>query len=112
MFLKMKISYVSSVAVAVLVSGCVVGVRPYGYGPSVVVQAPEPMPVVSYAPGYYTWDGYEYVGMYGDQYVYWNASAWVVCDGVRIGRFHGWERYHPGWRGHATAYHRGRDPHR
>jgi hypothetical protein len=114
-----KTNYVSLIAAAVLLSGCYVGIRPYGptvavqpLPPPVVVQTPAPMPVVSYAPEYYSWDGYEYVGLYGDQYVYWNAGAWVVCDGVRLGRFHGWERYHPGWRTHAIHYRHGREPYR
>jgi hypothetical protein len=42
------------------------------------------MPVVPYAPESYVWDGYEYVGLYGDQYVCWNAGAWVVCDAVML----------------------------
>jgi len=115
----MKKDYVSLVAVVVLFSGCLVGVRPYGpnvalqpYPPPVVVQTPGPMPVVTYAPAEYTWDGYEYVGLYGNQYVYWNAGGWVVCDAAILGRFHGWERYHPAWRAHAIHYHRGHDPYR
>ena len=65
--------------------------------------------MVTYTPDYYTWDGYEYVGVAGGQYVYWNGGAWIVCPPVVIGRFHGWERYHPGWRRHAYRYHRGRE---
>ena len=92
--LIMKAYYVSLVGVAVLLSGCLVGVRPYGpygptvafqpYPPPVVVPTPAPMPVVPYAPESYVWDGYEYVGLYGDQYVCWNAGAWVVCDAVML----------------------------
>src|ERR1035437_6123897 len=117
----MKIYYVSLIAVAGLLSGCLMAVRPSPYGstvyvaplpPPVVVEPPAPMPVGPYAPASYTWDGYEYVGLYGDQYMYWNAGAWVVCDAVLLGRLHGWERYHPGWRRHARAYHRAGDPHR
>jgi hypothetical protein len=82
----------------------------------VVVQPPPPPAVVVEAPGVavglapesYVWDGYEYVGLCGGQYVYWGPAGWVVCDGVILGRFHGWERFHPGWRAHATPYHRGR----
>jgi hypothetical protein len=118
----MKIYPVSLIAAAGLLSGCFMAVRPGPYGstvyvaplppPVVVAEPPAPMPVGPYAAAYYTWDGYEYVGLYGDQYMYWNAGAWVVCDAVILGRFHGWERYHPGWRRHARAYHRAGDPHR
>ena len=118
----MKTRFVTLVAVAVSMSGCMVGVRPYGsygpvvavapYPPPVVVPVPAPGPVITYAPGSYVWDGYEYVGLYGDRYVYWNSGAWVVCDPVMVGRFHGWAAYHPEWRSHGTPYHHGRDPHR
>ena len=117
----MKTHFVSLIAVATLMSGCMVGVRPYGrYGggvvieplpPAVIVQAPAPAVIVTYAPESYVWDGYEYVGLYGDRYVYWGGGGWVFCDVGMIGRFHGWESYHPGWRGHATPYHRGRELH-
>jgi len=79
--------------------------------PSPVVVAPAPL----YVPEYYTWDGYEYVGWCGVQYVYWGPRGWLVCDTVILGRFHGWERYHPDWRREATRYHdhdRGHEPHR
>ena len=67
--------------------------------------APAPAPMAApYVPQYYVWDGYEYVGMCGGQYVYWNGGAWLVCDGLILGRFHGWERYHPGWRRGAVRY--------
>lgn len=118
----MKLYYVSLVAVAGLLSGCLVGVRPYGpYGPTVafqpfpppvVVQTPVPMVIAPNVPESYVWDGYEYVGLYGDQYVFWNAGAWAFCDPVMLGRFHGWERYHPAWRAHATPYRRGGRPYR
>ena len=118
----MKIYCVSLIAVAGLLSGCLKAVKQGPYGstvyvaplppPVVVVEPAAPMQVGPYAPASYTWDGYEYVGMYGDQYMYWNAGAWVVCDALILGRFHGWERYHPGWRRHARAYYRAGDPHR
>jgi hypothetical protein len=69
-------------------------------------------PPGTYVPDYYVWDGYEYVGVCGDRYVYWNGGGWFICDAVILGRFHGWERYHAGWRRGAFRYHRGRDPHR
>ena len=92
----------------VLVSGCVV--EPSGrvaFAP-VVVAAPAPV-VVAEAPGPvmvpdgYVWDGYEYVGLVGDQYFYLGVgNVWLVCDPFRLDRFHGWERGHPDWRDHAV----------
>ena len=111
--LKMKIRtlVVSSVAIALLSAGCVTRVEP----PPPVVAQPPPPPMaqvppsaVVYTPEYYTWDGYEWVGVYGNQYVYWNGGAWIVCDAVILGRFHGWERSHPRWRGGAHYYRGGR----
>ena len=67
---------------------------------------PPPTGYVTYAPDYYVWDGDEYVGVSGGQYVYWSGGAWLVAPPVMVGRFHGWERYHPDWRRHATRYHR------
>jgi hypothetical protein len=81
----------------------------------VVMAPPPPQPAPVYVPEYYTWDGYEYVGWCGGQYVYWGPRGWLVCDTVILGRFHGWERYHPDWRREATRYHdhdRGHEPHR
>ena len=55
------------------------------------------------------WDGYEYVGVCGDRYVYYTAGGWLLCDAVMLERFHGWERYHGDWRRGAYRYHRGRE---
>jgi hypothetical protein len=53
-------------------------------------------------PDSYAWDGYEYVGLVGDQYFYLGpGDVWLVCDPFRLDRFHGWERGHPDWRAHA-----------
>src|SRR5580704_8962581 len=80
-----------------LVSGCVV--EPNGevaFQPFVVV-APAPVVVVSapvspvMVPDSYAWDGYEYVGLVGDQYFYLGSgNVWLVCDPFRLDRFHGW----------------------
>lgn len=87
-----------------LVSGCVV--EPRGRvvvaapGPVVVAPAPPPEPV--YVPEDYVWDGYEYVGVVGDDYFYLGPSnIWIRCEPFRLERFHGWERYHRDWRVHA-----------
>jgi hypothetical protein len=90
-----------------LVSGCVMA--PDGrvaFQPFVVV-APAPV-VVTPAPEWpamvpddYTWDGYEYVGLVGDQYCYLGpGNVWLVCDPFRLNRFHGWEGGHHDWRSH------------
>jgi hypothetical protein len=94
-----------------LVSGCVV--EPNGrvaFQPFVVV-APQPVvyaapPPVEVAPvmvpDSYAWDGYEYVGLVGDQYYYLGpGNVWVFCEPFRLERFHGWERGHADWRNHA-----------
>jgi len=91
-------------AVAVTETGCYTPPPP-----GVAVQAPGAA-YVSYTPEYYTWDGNEYVGVAGGQYVYWNAGVWVAAPPVVLGRFHGWERYHPAWRREAIRYHRGERP--
>jgi hypothetical protein len=95
----------------VLMSGCVV--EPNGqvaFQPFVVV-APQPVAVVGpppvevapvMVPDSYAWDGYEYVGLVGDQYFYLGiGNVWLVADPFRLDRFHGWERGHPDWRTHA-----------
>jgi hypothetical protein len=80
--------------------------------PPVVAPAPPPTGYVTYAPDYYVWDGNEYIGVSGGQYVYWSGATWAVAPPVIIGRFHGWERYHPEWRRHATPYRHGRGRYR
>ena len=92
-----------------IVSGCVV--RPDGrveFAPVVVAPAPvvvAPAPAVEVTVGVpddYVWDGYEYVGVVGDQYYYLGpGNVWLLCDPFRLDRFHGWERGHPDWRYHA-----------
>ena len=99
-----------------LVSGCVV--EPDGrvvyqppvvaVAPPVVVETPPPVEVAPpepvYVPDGYTWDGYEYVGLVGDQYFYLGpGNVWLACEPWRLERFHGWERGHPDWRGHMTV---------
>lgn len=92
-------------ALTVIASGC------YTAPPALAVSTPPPTPVppptgyVVYEPEYYVWDGAEYVGVSGGQYVYWTGGAWLAAPPVIIGRFHGWQRYHPEWRRHAIPYH-------
>jgi hypothetical protein len=97
-------------AVAALGAGCAVEVAP----PSVYVAPPEAVVTVG-VPDSYVWDGVEFVGVVGGQYMYLGpGGGWLVCDSVRLGRFHGWEGGHPDWR--RTAVHnsgpnaRGRGP--
>jgi hypothetical protein len=111
----MKRLYAGLIAVGLLVSGCVVGERPYGA--TVALQSVQLPPIVEVTPGLtpmvypsapdsYVWDGSESVGLCGGQHMYYKAGAWVVCDAVMLERFHGWERQHPVWRSEAIAYHR------
>ena len=98
----------------VLVSGCVVTpdgrvyFRPVVVAPAPIVVAPAPVPmapppaVVVGVPDDYVWDGYEYIGLVGDQYFYLGAgNVWLVAGPDRLERFHGWERGHADWRDHA-----------
>jgi hypothetical protein len=80
------------VATTLIISGCAVYV---GNPPP-----PEPEPVVEVVPTAYVWDGYEYVGEVNGGWYWFGPHGWVVCDGVVLGRFHGWERYHSDWRAH------------
>src|ERR1700733_3818462 len=71
---------------------------PVYVAPVVVAEPPGPVMV----PDSYAWDGYEYVGLVGDQYFYLGlGNVWLVAEPFRLERFHGWERGHPDWREHA-----------
>lgn len=77
--------------------------------PPVVAPVPPPTGYVTYVPEDYAWDGYEYVGVSGGQYVYWSGGTWVLADPVIVARFQGWQHHHPEWRRHAMHYHRERE---
>jgi hypothetical protein len=68
---------------------------------------PSPPPgvaVVGFVPDYCFWDGYEYVGWYGDGYYYWGPRhVWVICDPVRVKRVNVWMHAHPDFHTQATA---------
>jgi len=90
---------ISGIAVMSTLSGCVV--RPYGG--AVVEAPPAEVTVVAEVPDDYVWDGYENVGVIGDQYYYLGpGNVWIVCDPVRVARFHDYVRIHPDWHVHAT----------
>jgi hypothetical protein len=108
-FLRAGMGVVTTGAL-VLAAGCVV--YPSGrvaFAPIVVAPAPvyvaPPPPVVETEPAMvpdgYVWDGYEYIGIVGDQYYYLGpGDVWLVAEPWRLDRFHGWERGHADWRGH------------
>jgi len=107
--MKMKMMTKTTVGLSALiiamVAGCEMSVTPAG---TTVAVAPPVVDVgVAVSPDYYAWDGVEYVGVVGGTYYYLNGGAWVVCDPVVLGRFHGWERGHPDWHRHAIR----NDPH-
>ena len=79
---------------AALATGCAVSFQP------ATVYVPPPQAVVTVGlPDSYVWDGVEFVGLVGGQYMYLGTGGvWLDCDPVRLGRFHGWERGHPDWR--------------
>jgi hypothetical protein len=80
--------------VGALATGCTVTVAPP------VVDVAPPVAVVEVGvPDAYVWDGVEYVGFIGGNYMYLGpGGGWLVCDSVRLERFHGYERVHPEWR--------------
>lgn len=94
---------IASVAALPLMAGPVVTVQVPA--PVVTVQVPPP-PVVTVevgVPDYYVWDGVEFVGVVGAQYYYLGpGNVWIVCDPVRLDRFHVWEKAHVDWRDHAV----------
>jgi len=84
--------------------------------PTVVyVRQPPPQPVVAvvtpvYVPEYYVWNGYEYIGWVGNQYVYYSGTVWHPCRPEHIARFHEYSRSHPDWRRRAQRHEHGREP--
>jgi hypothetical protein len=106
--MKANMKYViplTTIGIAAAIA-CVAGPSLIITPPTVVISAPPPVvvaPTPVVAPDYYAWDGYEYVGVVGDQYYYLGpGNAWVVMDPVRLQRFHAWSGSHPDWRTHAT----------
>jgi len=101
---KMIVALIGSIAALTLV-GWVATWTP----PSVTFAAPPPIVAVDVAPApgvfvpeTYVWDGFEFVGVVGADYVYLGpGGVWLRCEPWRLGRFHGWERGHADWRGHA-----------
>jgi hypothetical protein len=82
---------VAGLGVAALNTGCV-----YEGPPSVAVET-------GFMVDDCFWDGFEYVGWYGDHYYYWGPNqAWIICDPVRVGRVNVWVQTHPDWRTHVT----------
>ena len=86
--------------------------------PPAVVQQPMvvPQPVVVaepvMVPESYVWDGYEFVGLVGNQYFYLGpGNIWLLSEPFRLERFHGWERDHRDWREHAIRNDRFRTDH-
>ncbi len=112
--IKKVILLIGSVA-ALTLAGCVATWTP----PSLVVSAPPP-PVVAvevapapvvFVPETYVWDGFEFVGVVGADYVYLGpGGVWGRCEPWRLNRFHGWERGHADWRGHAIRNEHYRGP--
>ena len=72
--------------------------------PAPVVVAPAPAPVVvapAMVPETYVWDGYEYVGFVGGQYLYLGpGNVWMPLEAYRLNRWYYYQRYHPDWRAH------------
>ena len=74
--------------------------------PAVTVQVPAPAPpmVQIGVPDSYVWDGYEYVGVVGDQFYYLGPNrVWLTLDPMRLDRWRHWEIRHADWRDHAIV---------
>jgi hypothetical protein len=100
--MKMKNTRIACLftSIAALAAGCTVSFVPDRVYVAPPVYAPQPGVVVTVGvPDSYVWDGVEFVGVVGGQYMYLGpGGAWLVCDSYRLDRFHGWERGHPDWR--------------
>ena len=119
--MKTNVKYILSIVVVgftfALVLCCKAGMGIFISPPTVVISAPPPPavvvepPAVVVVPDYYVWDGYEYVGVVDGQCYYLGpGNVWIVCDPVRLGRFHDWELGHADWQAHAihnTRYRNG-----
>src|SRR5580704_406898 len=94
---SMKIISIRAGMLSIVTGGllCVTGCVIYpngrvGFVP-IVVAAPPPVVVETepvMIPDGYVWDGYEYVGLVGDQYYYLGpGSVWLLADPFRLERF-------------------------
>ena len=87
---------------ALVMPQIVVAPQPVYVAPPPVYVAPPVVEEPVMVPDSYVVVDGEYVGLVGDQYFYLGAGGfWLVCDPVRLERFHGWERDHRDWRDHA-----------
>ena len=92
------------VASSLMMTSCVITPDYIGFA-----VAPAPVAVVSpeieIVPESYVWDGFEYVGIVGGEYVYLGSTGvWCHCEPWRLDRFHGWERGHADWRSHPEHF--------
>lgn len=99
---------IASLAAVPLMAGPPVTIRigtPLPPPPVIVVPAPPPAVMVNVGvPDNYVWDGYEFVGVVGDQYYYLGpGNVWLALDAPRLMRWHHWEKAHADWRAHATV---------
>jgi hypothetical protein len=106
--MKTNMKYVVSLtAIGVTAAiACIAGPSLIITPPTVVISAPPPAvvaPTPVVVPDDYVWDGYEYVGVVGDQYYYLGpGNVWMVMDPMRLQRFHTWVGVHPDWHAQAT----------
>jgi len=104
----MKNTKTVSILVGLLMSLTLSGCVATWTTPSMVISGPAPVvvsqPVVGIGlyPETYIWDGFEYVGVAGGEYMYLGPSGfWYHCEPWRLERFHGWERGHGNWKSHS-----------
>ena len=105
----------SSIVSLVVVAAALGGGCTLSFAPAPVYVPPPQAEVTVGMPDSYVWDGVEFVGLMGPDYMYLGpGGVWLVCDPVRLGRFHGWEGGHPDWRRtavrNAGANRRGKAP--
>jgi hypothetical protein len=88
----------SKVALALMASGAVITGLTGGCADKEPPPPPPHVAVIGFVPDYCFWDGYEYVGWYGDQYYYWGPGrVWLICDPVRVQRVTVFINAHPDW---------------
>jgi hypothetical protein len=107
----MKIRYIRNLTLStcclVLLSGCVItpGSYPVQYGADTQGWG-------GYQPETYIWDGFEYIGIVGDQYVYLApGNVWMIAEPYRMSRINRYRDSHPDWREHSTRNTHFRDEH-
>ncbi|HEX3628621.1 MAG TPA: hypothetical protein VH280_24695 [Verrucomicrobiae bacterium] len=63
----------------------------------------QPPVIMAPVPDFYVWDGNQFVGVVGNQYVFLGpGNVWMPMDPTRMRHFNSWATSHPNWRRQAT----------